>query len=833
MLGILQRLSVSSAMIILTLSGFLTAFVFFGLQFFADLSTKRGIVDDQKIARLSQSIGLLTHEMQKERGASAGFLASEGANFRSDLRSQRGLSDTAINGFKMNADAVLALNLPGEVRDHLLTIIRKIDQLATLRSKVDALDISAPDAVAWISDLNASNIGLIVEMSKEISYASAANAMQRHAVLMRAKDIAGLERATGARAFALAAQNDNAIPAALRTQFLNLAVEQDSLFEIYGSLASGALAQTSVNIAGSAIAKKVLRWREVIRANEPEEVSQVTPEQWFETSTQKINQIKSLEDNGVQEISDFMAEARSSADRALFLLALEFGIITLVMGTFAIYLVYNTRKALKNTADRVAALADGDIDTPILSAPQSDLNRITTALSSFQISEQARVEQRRLQEELEGSSIAGVKRLVQQASQGNFSPTLNLRLRDLSGASLILGKGINEILGVVEQVVAEQRARDEAVLEQQRAQAEEQDQVVREIKVIVAACAAGDFSKRVDLGEKTGVWREVAEGLNQISDMSDRALQDIRTIMYALAEGNLTNQMATHYSGTFDEISTAMNTSMSALSVAFHDIQNETGLLRSASQQMRGDVADLKRRSEDQARTITDSAGMADVLSSTVRQNSIQLQNCQSLLQDVGKQTSSSHQIAEDAVEQIESVENTSKEMGKIVATIDDIAFQTNLLALNASVEAARAGESGKGFAVVASEVRTLAERSSKASQQIGALISNNIETVKNGSTKVRMTGTAIEKIEVSMHEILELIGSVGKAGEDQSKEISRLVQAISSLDQSAQQNAALARSNDNVMESLSQSEAKLSDTIRKFQVDDTHHSETDRQTAA
>ncbi len=291
-------------------------------------------------------------------------------------------------------------------------------------------------------------------------------------------------------------------------------------------------------------------------------------------------------------------------------------------------------------------------------------------------------------------------------------------------------------------------------------------------------------------------------------------------IMTALAQGDLTKQMGPQYKGTFAEIGRAMNASLGSLSGAFHDIQTESDALKAASRHMQDGVAELKTRSAQQAETIAESAGVADVLSSTVSENAAQLHQCQVLVKEVGQKTTSSYQIADDAVAQIESVENVSAEMGKIVAAIDDIAFQTNLLALNASVEAARAGEAGKGFSVVASEVRILAERSADASHQIGGLIANNLEKVKNGSEKVRMTGAAIEQIEAAMREVLELIGGVSAVGEDQAKEISALVAAMSQLDTSAQQNATLANSNDQVMKTLSQSEVKLAETVRRFQSD-------------
>ena len=528
-----------------------------------------------------------------------------------------------------------------------------------------------------------------------------------------------------------------------------------------------------------------------------------------------------------------MAKAeRRVSDQILFSIT-KIAVFTLILGAFATFTVISVRKSLRLTADRVAALAAGDVDTPVVPAPQKDLGKITDALETFQLGEQARLRQRQLQDELERSSIEGIKRLRREVSGGNFSPSLKIRLRDLTGAAEILGKGINEILKVVESVVIDQRKNDEEILEQQKRLSKDQEEAVAEINKIVAACANGDFSLRVDVNGKSGVWRDVAEGLNKIAEMSDAALQEIQAIMTALANGDLSKQMGTKYKGTFAEIGDATNVSIGSLSAAFLAIQNETGVLGSASQQMRNGISDLKRRSAEQAQTIAKSAEVADVLSSSVKENASRLQNCQSLITAVGDQTNSSQEIAVDAVRQIQSVEMATEEMGKIIATIDDIAFQTNLLALNASVEAARAGEAGKGFAVVASEVRILAERSASASQQIGALISNNVAAVKNGSEKVRMTGDAIEKIGSSMREILNLIGGVSRKGEEQSIEISELVLAMSRLDTSAEQNAALARTNDDVMDILSQSEGKLAETVSQFQVGGTPGTLSDIATAA
>ncbi|MEP4198603.1 MAG: nitrate- and nitrite sensing domain-containing protein [Aliishimia sp.] len=773
------------------------------------------------MADLSGSVGHLVHELQKERGASAGFIASNGAAFTTQLPEQRLLTDAVALDFKEHVASILELDIEGALREDVHIVSNLIDDLDTLRLEVDALETTVPETVGQITALNKAAIALLVDMSTQISNAAAASALQRHTVLMIAKDFSGLERAVGSSGFALAKTNNGKVPDAVRNRFLELVLEQNSLFHTYHTLAMPTMRQALDDFDQTEASLMTQQFRDVMKDNNPAQIAKVLPEDWFQTITKKINLIKQLEDAGVEEIAVLMRGAEKSADNMIIFSSLKMLLITLTVGTFSFFTVRNARNSLNQTASRVTALANGDFETPIVQAPQADLGKITSALELFQLSEQARFEQRTAQEKMESSSVAGIARIVKDASAGNFAPTLNIRLRDLSGASLILGKGINEILGVVETVVMDQRQRDQEVFDQQKAEADAQDQAVREINMVVAACASGDFSMRVNTDGKTGVWHEVAVGLNKIAEMSDDALQEIKTIMSAVSKGDLTKEMGAHYNGTFGEIGSAMNISIGTLSGAFHDIQSEAGLLKSASQQMRDGVADLKSRSAEQAQTIVQSAGMADVLSSTVKENSVQLQKCQTLIRNVGEQTGSSHKIAADAVEQIESVENASEEMGKIVATIDDIAFQTNLLALNASVEAARAGDAGKGFSVVASEVRMLAERSAVASRQIGALISDNVENVKNGSEKVRMTGGAIEKISASMREILDLISGVSQAGEEQTNEISGLVSAMSRLDASAQQNAALAKSNDEVMEALSHSEAQLSATVRMFETND------------
>jgi hypothetical protein len=222
-----------------------------------------------------------------------------------------------------------------------------------------------------------------------------------------------------------------------------------------------------------------------------------------------------------------------------------------------------------------------------------------------------------------------------------------------------------------------------------------------------------------------------------------------------------------------------------ALSESSGEVNQSSRELSSASQQ----VAEGNSRN---ASALEETSASLEEITSMTRRNSDNILETQGLMRGTTENVESSERSMTRVMDAMGQIAASGNEIGKIIKTIDEIAFQTNLLALNAAVEAARAGEAGAGFAVVADEVRNLAIRSADAAKTTAHLIARTIENISSGSQMVKQTSDSFEAVGADARKIGALMAEVAEASKEQTIGLGQINSAVNEMDQVTQSNAAV-----------------------------------------
>jgi len=320
----------------------------------------------------------------------------------------------------------------------------------------------------------------------------------------------------------------------------------------------------------------------------------------------------------------------------------------------------------------------------------------------------------------------------------------------------------------------------------------EQKDAERQIQNLIQAAASGDLSERIDVEKYQGFLKGVGEGINNLIEAVVAPIHESTTVIKALADGDLREEMTGDFSGEFADMKDALNQSVNNLRNMVGQIQSSSGSIVSAAAEIAQGNTDLSQRTEEQASSLEETASSMEELTSTVRQNADNARQANQLASGARDQAEKGGEVVQRAVDAMGEINTSSKKIADIIGVIDEIAFQTNLLALNAAVEAARAGEQGRGFAVVAGEVRNLAQRSAGAAKEIKTLIQDSVEKVDDGSKLVDQSGKTLEEIVAAVKKVSDIIAEIAAASQEQSSGIDQVNKAVTQMDEVTQQNAAL-----------------------------------------
>ena len=334
--------------------------------------------------------------------------------------------------------------------------------------------------------------------------------------------------------------------------------------------------------------------------------------------------------------------------------------------------------------------------------------------------------------------------------------------------------------------------------------------LVADANLLSQATVEGKLSVRADAAKHHGDFRKVIQGINATLESVVIPVNEVRTVMGAVARGDLTLDVNGNYQGDLRELSTMVNNAVSKMASVITEVLVAAEALSSASEQVSATAQSLSQASSEQAASVEETSASIEQMTSSISQNTENAKITDGMASQAAKQ-------ATEGGESVAATVAAMKQIAKKIGIIDDIAYQTNLLALNAAIEAARAGEHGKGFAVVAAEVRKLAERSQVAAQEIGEVAGSSVDLAEKA-------GKLLDEIVPSIKKTSDLVQEITAASVEQSSGAGQINSAISQLSQTTQQNASSSEELAATAEEMSSQVEQLQQTMAFFKIDGAGH---------
>lgn len=341
-----------------------------------------------------------------------------------------------------------------------------------------------------------------------------------------------------------------------------------------------------------------------------------------------------------------------------------------------------------------------------------------------------------------------------------------------------------------------------------------------QVRGVVHKAAEGDFSGRVSGPFDRPEHHELAQSLNTLISSFEGGLNETSRVLDALANADLTIRFEGIHKGAFAELQNNANAVTSRLSDVVSRLADACASVSSSSDEILRGTTELNARSTRQSSMLQDTTVTTNAVAETVGQNSKRAGEATSVISDTSHMAENGSQVMSGAESAMAQITVSSGKISEIIGVIEDIAFQTNLLALNAGVEAARAGESGKGFAVVATEVRSLAQSTANASNEVKALIQKSQAEVKAGAELVRQASEQFSQIVSSIAFVSSLSSGITTESNNQSANLRQLSSAMKALDELNAHNNRLVGDLSASTERTSREMEALAEIVNLFRID-------------
>ncbi|MBK7632397.1 MAG: methyl-accepting chemotaxis protein [Ignavibacteriales bacterium] len=455
--------------------------------------------------------------------------------------------------------------------------------------------------------------------------------------------------------------------------------------------------------------------------------------------------------------------------------------------------------------------------------------------------------------------IAMFKKLLQQFSLGNFEEKMHCKNNDEFGQmAAMLNKLRDSQLEKIE--AAEKIASGDLELKINTLSENDHlsksfekmidnlNKLVLEIKFLTTASIKGNSGARGNTKVFSGGYKTIIEGMNDTLDAVYEPIGEAIETLEKVAAGDFTVKITKEYAGDHERIKNSINYVSNSLGKTINEVSNAVSAAAKAAVEISSSTEEMAAGANEQSAQASEVASAIEQMTKTIFETTKNTTSAAEASKNAGSVAVEGGKVVRETMEgmirisdvvkksaaTVQDLGKSSNEIGEIVQVIDDIADQTNLLALNAAIEAARAGEQGRGFAVVADEVRKLAERTSKATQEIAIMIKHiqkdtegavksmqqGTKEVENGKLLAEKAGNSLSEIITGAEKVVDIVTQVAAASEEQSSASQQITLNIELITNVTQQSATGVRQIAHAAEDLNQLTENLQKLISHFKVD-------------
>ena len=499
MFGFMKNIKVSQRVAFAAGVPLIFLMVALGVVLMGQWQTSSGMKKVEHVAAIAPTVSGLVHELQKERGASAGFVSQGGTGvFQSRLSSQRPDTDRVLAEFNETLNAFDVESYGAQFTSRVEDARQRVSQLNAMRSDISSLSTTVPELAGFYTATIASLLDIVAEMSIISTDAEVSNQITAYMNFLQAKEFMGIERAVGAGAFGAGNFNRTA-----HERFVGLVGQQDALlasFEKYASPANVRAYETTVS--GHAV-DEVARMRGIGNASGyGEPIVDVTGGYWFDTITDKINLMREVENVLAADLVE-LSSAKGNAAQSTFNITTAIAILLLV-GTAAI--VFFVVRSVVNPINEMTAgmqeLAQGNNEIEVTGLDRGDeIGEMAKSVAVFKDNAIERIR-------LEGESEAQKQQAEQDRKKGMLDMADSLEA---------------DVASVVNAIVSSSTELDATATELQR-NAEVSGERATSVAAASAQASASVQTVAASSEEMSASVQEIAGQVSRSQEVSDRAV---------------------------------------------------------------------------------------------------------------------------------------------------------------------------------------------------------------------------------------------------------------------------------------------------------------------